>query len=67
MTVLERKAKLASAILNDIDEDRFVDVEMNDIGIITSFIPATEVVLCAKLGGNKVFGCIYSVSKKLKI
>jgi len=28
MTVLERKAKLASAILNDIDEDRFVDMEM---------------------------------------
>ena len=28
MTVLERKAKLASAILNDIDDDRFVDMEM---------------------------------------
>jgi len=28
MTVLERKAKLASAILNDIDEDRFAEMEM---------------------------------------
>ena len=28
MTVLERKAKLASAILNDIDDDRFLDMEM---------------------------------------
>jgi len=28
MTVLERKEKLASAILNDIDDDRFLDMEM---------------------------------------
>ena len=28
MTVKERKAKLASAIMNDIDDERFVDMEM---------------------------------------